>query len=218
VSLADARPEDAQKAIEVAIRAQPNNADYHYWHGRIFDAIDSIYEATREYETALRLNSRHARAYRALGMAAMSKNRLTQAREYFDKYRQVAPEDDSIWLDIAQTWVRQNKDAEALEIYEKIVRQNPDSAQAMIEIASIAARKGDDNRAIDLYRRATKAQPDLGDSWCQLGLALGVDWDKKAAKLSKETESALKKCVESNAASELKGSAKKVLQAHGLGS
>ena len=42
-----------------------------------------------------------------------------------------------------------------------------------------------------------------------------VEWRRVDVR---ETEGALKKCVHSNAASELKGSAKKVLQAHGLGS
>lgn len=215
IAYVEKRFEEAQRALEPALAAKPKNADYHYWSGRIYDAMDSIFEAVGEYEQAVQLNSRLGPAYRALGNAAIQRHRFDVARQHFDKYRKAVPDDPTIWLDIGQSWVRQNRDKEALAAFQKVLAAEPANPVALVEIGSIHARRGEDKKAIDHYRRAADADENYGDAWCQLGLAVGPD--RRGGDLPKDARQALSRCVSSaNAAPELKNTAKQMLSAAGV--
>jgi tetratricopeptide (TPR) repeat protein len=209
VAMLEGRRDDAQKSMDVALRGEPNNAEYHYWSGRLYESFDSLFEAIKEYEKAVSLNSRHARAYRALGIAATARNQFEKARGHFEKYRAAAPHDQTVWVDIGLSYVRENRDPEALKIFEEVIARDPDQALVLVEIGAIIARRGDDAGALTYYKRAAKADPTFGDGWCQYGIVAALD---SPSKPSKEAVAALTKCVElDNSSSDLKKTAQQAL-------
>jgi tetratricopeptide (TPR) repeat protein len=166
---------EAQREMETAVNAQPANALYHYWLGKILLLTDSLYEGLGELERAIQLNNRLGPAYRELGRAEASRNRFTEARKYYEEYRKVAPEDWTIHNDIGRSYLKQEKLAEAKSHFKKVLQEDPGDARAHTKIGEIAAREGDDKKAIESYERACKFNPNSGDACCNYGVAAAAN-------------------------------------------
>ncbi|MCK6552639.1 tetratricopeptide repeat protein, partial [Myxococcota bacterium] len=141
LSLLERRLHDAEAALRSAVEAEPRNAIFHYWLGRALEENNSLYEAIGYYEKAVSLNSRLAVAHRALGRTALERNQFEKAREWFERYRESAPDDYSIWVDIGESYARQNLENDALEAFQKAVRYDPNNARALLQIGDIVLNK-----------------------------------------------------------------------------
>ena len=189
IALIEDRIHDAVASMRMAVDSEPKNAIYQFWLGRASERNNSLYEAISYYEKAISLNSRYAEAHRALGWTALDRHQFEKARESFRRYLEAAPEDTTIWVDIGESYTRQNKDEEAMKAFQKAIASNPSHAQALLQVGHILSRQGKDSEAIQYFRRATKANADLGEAWCQLGLSTGVK------QISAEVRQALQRCI-----------------------
>lgn len=204
LALQEKRLHDAEGALRLAVEAEPRNAEFHFWLARALEENNSLYEAINYYEKAVSLNSRLAVAQRALGRTAIERNQFDKAREWFEKYRESAPDDVSIWIDIGESFTRQNREDEAFQAFERADPRNP---RALVEMGGILLNKGKDSEAEKLFKRATEADPEYGDAWCHYGQSLA----KK--QVSKEARKALERCVElPSSADDLKNNAKETLE------
>lgn len=201
---------EAAQSMRLATELEPRNALYQYWMGRALERSNSLYEAIAAYEKAISLNSRLADAHRALGWTALERHQFDKARASFDKYRESRPEDTTIWVDVGQSYTRQNKDDEAMKAFRKAIKFHPRHAQALVQIGNILARKGDERAAGDHYERAVRADPKRGEAWCQLGIT------KSRKRLTPEAKKALQKCVEmANSPEDMKDTARNILETAG---
>lgn len=205
VALDDRRIHDAVATMRSAVLLEPKNARYHYWLGKVLETNNSLYEAITCYEKAIKLNSRLAVAHRALGWTAIEQHRFDRARKSFARYRESAPDDKSIWIDIGESYTRHNADAKAAEAFTTAIRHLPKNGTALVNMGNILSRQGKGKEAIRYFRRAAKAQPTLGVAWCQLGIASAPDG------VNERTRSALKKCLEFDAPQDMQLTAKEIL-------
>lgn len=207
VALTDRRVHDAESAMRQAVEMEPKNAEYAFWLGRVLEKNNSLYEAITFYEKSVSLNSRLAKAHRALGWTAIERHQFEKARLAFEKYREAAPDDPSIWADIGESYTRQNMDGKALTAFEKAVAANPKHADALMQIGQILSRRGKDKDAVSFFKRATRAAPKRADAWCQLGIATSQRG------VTKESRRALQKCIElPNAPEDMRVTATNILE------
>ncbi len=210
VALLEGRKHDAVAAMRLAVDAEPRNSVYAFWMGKVLEANSSLYEAITFYKKAVELNSRMAEAHRAIGWTHMERNHFAQARTAFDEYRKSAPEDKSIYVDIGESFTRQNRDDDALKAFKTALKHMPKNTKALLQVGNILSRKGSDKEAIRYFGRAVRAEPSNGTAWCQLGLS------RSFGKMNKDTKNALKKCVSmENAPEDMKRSAQDVLDTSG---
>lgn len=208
VALAEDRVHDAVAAMRNAVESEQNNAEFAFWLGRCLERNQSLYEAITYYEKAITLNSRLAKAHRAIGWTAIERHQFEKAREAFQRYRKSAPDDPSIWFDIGESYTRQNLDDKAMGAFQKAVSANPNHAEALLQIGIIQSRKGKSKKAIGFYERAVKANPMLSHAWCSLGIA------QSQRGVTKKSRRALEKCLSfKDAPADMRENAKEILEA-----
>lgn len=189
-----------------AVDLEPRNALYHYWLGRVLEKNNSLYEAITYYEKAVNLNSRLAVAHRALGWTALERHQFEKARKNFARYRESAPDDKSVYVDIGESYTRQNMDDEAMKAFRTAIRHLPKNGTALVQMGNIMSRKGKQDEATKFFRRAAQAEPSLGVAWCQLGIA------SARRKVDGPTRAALDKCLKiKNSPDDMKATAREIL-------
>jgi predicted Zn finger-like uncharacterized protein len=209
IAFAEGRVHDAVGALRLAVEAEEKNAVYAYWLARALERNNSLYEAISYFEKAISLNSRYAAAHRALGWTAVDRNQFDRAREAFNRYREAAPEDSTIYVDIGETYTRQNRDEEAMKAFQRALQDHPDHVQALLQVGNILGRRGEDDQAARFYERAAKADDKAGEAWCQLGIALA------RKKLGKPGRDALDRCLAlENSPEDMKETARGILEAN----
>jgi tetratricopeptide (TPR) repeat protein len=190
VGLREGQIREAISSMRQAVEKEPRNANYHYWLGRALEKNGSLYEAIASYEQAVTLNSRFAAAQRALGWTELERHRFSEARKWFARYRETAPHDASIWVDIGESWVRQNRDDKALAAFQKALAADAEDARALLHVGNILSRKGQERAALQRFEQVVARDPDHGEAWCLIGIS------RSQRRVTREARAALDRCLE----------------------
>ncbi len=206
VAIAGGQPRKAVTHLRKASEAEPKNASFQYWYGMALESTDSLYEAIYAYEKAISLNSRLALAHRALGRAALEQHEYARAIKSFEKYKNVLPDDYTIWVDIGDAYEQQNRDKKAMRAYKKAIKKAP-SARALVAMGNILSRRGDEKAALKKFAHATKIDAEHGEAWCQWGISLA-----RGRKIKEKAKKALTRCVDlKSAPDDMKATAQEIL-------
>jgi superkiller protein 3 len=178
--------------------------------GVTLEKAESVYEAITAYEKAISLNSRLAEAHRALGWTSVERHQFDKARDSFEKYRESRPEDPTIWVDIGESFAKQNNDRKAMEAFETAIKHQPKNGRALLAVGNILSRQGEEKQAAKYYERAVKADETHGEAWCQLGIS------KSRGKLTPDARRALEKCIKiANSPEDMRDTAKSIIDGAG---
>lgn len=104
----------------------------------------------------------HARDYNAVvaaGEVFATAGKTREARDYFDRAAQLAPERDEALLGLARLARQQGKQRDSLALYEEVVARNPESLTGWLGIADVAQQRGDLNRAWQALDSAQRVAP-----------------------------------------------------------
>lgn len=189
VALHEGEVRDAISSMRQATEKEPRSATYQFWLGRALEKNGSLYEAIAAYEKAVTLNSRFADAQRALGWTELERHRFSKARKWFSRYQKTAPHDPSIWVDIGESWVRQNRDRKALAAFQKALGADTENPRALLQIGNILSRKGQERAALERFEQVIAKDPDHGEAWCLVGIS------RAQRRVSAEAKSALDRCL-----------------------
>ena len=201
--------DDARTAVasmKRAVELDRQSALYLYWLGQALEENNSLFEAISAYEESLKKDRSFWAAHRALGQAAIERHRYPEAREYFEQYRRLVPDDSSVWTDIGTTFSGENRDREALAAFDKVLKEDATALRPLIESGKIYSRQGKGRRAQALFRRATAAHASAGEAWCLLGLSLAQ------GRLNRAARTALTKCKALQGPPDLVQSAQETLE------
>ncbi len=104
----------------------------------------------------------HARDYNALvaaGEAFTTAGKFRDARDYFDRAAQLAPDRDEALLGLARLARLQGKQRDSLALYDDVVARNPESVPGWLGIADVAQLRGDLTRAWQALDSAQRVAP-----------------------------------------------------------
>lgn len=104
----------------------------------------------------------HARDYSALvaaGEAFTTAGQSRDARDYFDRAAQLAPDRDEAVLGLARLARQQGKQRDSLALYEDVVARNPESLPGWLGLADVAQLRGDLTRAWQALDSAQRVAP-----------------------------------------------------------
>ena len=104
----------------------------------------------------------HARDYNALvaaGETFATAGKSRDARDYFDRAAQFAPERDEALLGLARLARQQGKHRDSLALYEDVVARNPESLPGWLGLADGAQLRGDLTRAWQALDAAQRVAP-----------------------------------------------------------
>ena len=104
----------------------------------------------------------HTRDYNALvaaGDAFTTAGKSRDARDYFDRAVQLAPDRDEALLGLARLARQQGKQRDSLALYDDVVARNPESLPGWLGIADVAQLRGDLTRAWQALDSAQRVAP-----------------------------------------------------------
>jgi SpoIID/LytB domain protein len=150
---------EAAAALVRALEREPHAPDIYSELGWLrFHQAD--YDGARSaFETAIRIQSLHARA--ELGLASVYANLEDKARtlEHLEKYRQLRPDFSGVDYILAWNYMNFEMHKEAEESLIEALRKDPSFTEARLPLAGIYARQGKFDEAWNQYHRVLSYAP-----------------------------------------------------------
>ena len=109
------RPEEVE-ILRCAIQQNPGDAQAHLQLGCLLANLGQVDEATDAWEKAAQLDSQQSIAWRNLGLVAAASNDLAQAAAHYRQAIAAAPGDQTLYRDLAEILLAQEKRPEAIEL------------------------------------------------------------------------------------------------------
>src|SRR5215470_10846770 len=134
--LREAKPQEAEAALDEAIRLDANVALAHATLGRLYASSGRLEEAVRELRIAKALDSRLMEARIALGFVLLQLKRDAEALPEFQDALQMDPRLGQAYVGQGVTLVRRGKLDEAITALTEAIRLDPTDLWALKERAS----------------------------------------------------------------------------------
>ncbi len=112
---AQALREKAEREISLALDLEPDNFQYWYLQGRIFQGFgrnERLMDAIRAFETALKRNPDHAESHTSLGRALLQAGRPADAVAHLDMGLRLSSQPGPLHYDLAQALLRTGRKEE----------------------------------------------------------------------------------------------------------
>jgi len=140
------RTQDAEQALQEAIKVDPAAADPHIHLGNLYDDTARTDAAEAEYRRAIALDTKDANAHYDLGLLLAATQRLDLAESEFKTYMAQQPMDAAGPLQLAQALAAQDKRAEALAAAQAALKLNPGNEETQKLVDSLSAPPGKQSR------------------------------------------------------------------------
>ena len=157
----------ADAASRKALELDPEQAEAHVARGVAVSLSKRYDEARKEFETAIRLNSKLFEAYYFFARACFAEGKLQEAAQLFEQASKVNPEDYQAPALVGGVYTGMGWIAEAeaayrrgLRIVEKHLELHPDDARALYLGASCLCQLGERGRSLDWAKRALGVDPE----------------------------------------------------------
>jgi tetratricopeptide (TPR) repeat protein len=164
---------EAERALRAIVAARPESAMARWWLARVYENVNKVFEARREYETvvAVALTGR-ASLHAAIGRLADAEGDFARATAAFEHRLRLTPNDPVAHKDLAWVHLAQDRTAPALAALTTVVALEPRDAEAHAAIGRIRLEAGLPAEAIVALRRALDLSPALYEARYALALAL----------------------------------------------
>lgn len=137
-----------------AIQKNPKDAKARLYRGNLTGALGALDEAVQDWKKAAEMDPRLSVAFRNLGLVEWKKTgNLAEAEAYYRKAIQARPKDQTLYRDLAQILIQNQRRLQAIALIEKMPRKG--LRGDLIEILSQAyVEEKEYGKAIDLLASA----------------------------------------------------------------
>jgi tetratricopeptide (TPR) repeat protein len=156
----DNRLEEAYADLKKAYALEPENADYIFDMGSMYQKNNQMEQAIKLYEKCIVLNKNVDLAYGNIA-SIYSKSELTRSKafEFYKKAIAKAPNVAAHYYNLANAYREANEMDLAIAMYSKAVELDPMLSMALNNMAIIYSDKKDFKKAIALMHEAIKLDP-----------------------------------------------------------
>jgi len=163
---------EAQSRYRDILRADPANADAHYYlamaachEGRFAEGVELARKAAAG-------DARNARAHKLIGMALQNLGRPAEALESLDRAVAAEPQNAELHGLRAELLTALRRPDEAIASFERALAIEPGSPLAHAGLASLLQEQGRDADAVAHYRQALAAEPRMAPAHLNLARIL----------------------------------------------
>jgi len=176
--------------FEYGLRVSPNASMVRAFHADVLQFVNGDYEgATRELQTALRLNSQGFRripavtynAYVALGEIALLKGHESEGLDYLNKAVRLYPDGNFAYSELGSFYFARGDYQRAAEYFEQAVRAKPLGTVARFFLGSCWLKLGKPAQAAEQFHAAREAEPDYFQAYEAEARALEAAGDNAQA-------------------------------------
>ena len=169
----EGRHVDAERALRSIVAARPESAVAHWWLGRVYENLNRIADARKEYETVVPFAlTGQATLYAAIGRLSHTEGDFARANDAFEHRLRLTPNDPAAHKDLAWILIEQDRSEAAFKELTASVALEPRDAEAHAAIGRLYLDAGRHPEAIGALRRALDLQPTLHDARYALAVAL----------------------------------------------
>jgi tetratricopeptide (TPR) repeat protein len=167
------RREDAERVLLTIVDTWPESAIARWWLGRLYDALNRVADARREYEAVLPVAlAGRGQLYAAIGRLARVQGDFAGALDAFTRRVQVSPNDPGAHKDLARLLLDHDRSEAALTEYAAALKIDPRDAETHAVIGQIHLDAGRPAEAIPALRRALDLMPEQHETRYALAIAL----------------------------------------------
>src|SRR5215216_2861187 len=154
-----------------AIRLEPTSpaaAHAHYFLGQIYERLDRMEVAIKEYREAVKLNPAYAPARTNLGVAYQQQGQLEMAIPQYREVLKLNP-DSVAHANLACALAEQGKIEPALVAYREAIRLSPNDAELHFALGGVLETKGRMDLALKEYETAIAVDEAFAPPYTALG-------------------------------------------------
>jgi tetratricopeptide (TPR) repeat protein len=156
---------------------------YYFYRGELEKAEEQFSKVPILWDQAFAQNEKHlADAYSGLGGISYERNRMEEAREYFEKALAMRPRDFSILQNLGSIHVAQQDYQSAIRYFGMALEINPRNEVTYNNIAAIYLTAGEFEKAIEQAQKALEIYPQYGDAYMNIGRAYAAMGLKEKAR------------------------------------
>jgi tetratricopeptide (TPR) repeat protein len=180
------RTDDAIAEYEAIVRYDPCDADTYFFLASLYDQAGRADDAEAAFRRVVAIEPGNIVAWRALGLAAESRDDYAAAATIYDQaIKSATPNADDAALrnGLANSYYFLGEYDKAAAEYEATVRLAPDEAMYQAGLGDVYAKLERPDDAIAAYQQAITLNPDESRYHLSLGLVYEVQgrWDEAAA-------------------------------------
>jgi tetratricopeptide (TPR) repeat protein len=169
----EGRPGDAERVLLTILEAWPESAIARWWLGRIYDTLNRVADARREYEAVLPVAlAGRGQLYSAIGRLARVQGDFAGALDAFTRRVQVSPADPAAHKDLARLLLDHDRSEEALTELAAALAIDPRDAETHAVIGRIRLNASQYMQAVTALRRAVELSPNYTEARYALATAL----------------------------------------------
>jgi len=151
--------QEALEGLAIALEANPNDADLHYWLGVAHGETGRMDEALRDFDRAIALRPDLVPALvRSAGLLELREDHEAAV----ERYRQaasLAPDNRTIGSRLGLSLIRAGRSVEAIEVFRDVTRRWPDDAGAWLALGQACELAGDPAQARAAYAESARLDP-----------------------------------------------------------
>ena len=155
------QPEEALKEYLLLLKADPQNPEYYYQTGLLFEQRDRADKAVPYYRKAIDLDERHANALSRLGSLLFRAKHTSEAKQALEKAVRLQPDNCQGHFFLGKLQKEAKEFAAALGSFEKAAKDQAFKVKAIIERGHCYMYTGDMLRAESELQRGLKLSSNL---------------------------------------------------------
>ncbi len=136
--------------------------------------------AIKQYEDALKMDPKNAKAHLLLGLTYANKGDLDKALR-FTEYALTLEKSYAAYHNLGLIYANKSDYQNAIDAYENALKLNPSSANEWYQLGRVYAASGNFAEGINAYKKAIAINPSLDSAYLGLGGAYYWSGDKNSA-------------------------------------
>lgn len=148
--------EEALKEYLLLLKSDPDNAEYYYQAGILFEQRERPDKAVPYYKKAISLDDRHANAHSRLGSLMFRAKRNVEAKASLEKSVRLLPDNPQAYFFLGKMQKEDREFTQALQSFEKAAKDSQFKTKALIDRGHCYMYLGDMSRAESELQRAIK--------------------------------------------------------------
>ena len=142
-------------------------------------------KAIKEYENALKMNPKSAKAHLLAGLTYANAGDLDKAIQ-FSQYALTIEPSFAAYNNLGLIYANKGELEKSVEMYEKALKLNPTSYRAWYQLGLVYAGKADFKKAIEAYSKTIETNPQYTLGY--LGLGAAYYWSGERAKALEQVD------------------------------
>ncbi len=177
------------KLQEDVSKYAPAAPEFYYELAHAYGQAGNQSQAIRWYQEALRRRQVYPAAAKGLAVSLLAENRAASAEEVLRKAATASPDDDGIFTDLGNVYLREKRVNEAQNALLRAVQLDPASALAENLLGLVAVQQEHRQEAETRFRAAIRDDPALAEAHYNLGnlLSGASDYEQAAYQFQRAT-------------------------------